>query len=40
MKEIIKNKEKYKEKFDSKKFNDNIISSIEILINGGNSAKN
>ena len=40
MKGIIKNKEKYSEKFDSIKFNNNVLNKIESLINGGNNAKN
>lgn len=40
MKEIIKNKEKYIEKFDANLFNNIVINKIENIINGGENAKN
>lgn len=40
MKEIIKNKEKYIEKFDASLFNNQVINKIENIINGGENAKN
>jgi len=38
MKEIILNGDKYKNKFNSKKFNEEILKKLDIIINGGNNA--